>query len=51
MAQRVIPAGSAEVGTPQVTSYAPVPAPTGIPAVYHDLSRERRDKDGRLVKA
>jgi hypothetical protein len=51
MAQRIIPAGATEQGTPQVTAYAAPSAPTGIPVVYHDLSRERRDKDGKLVKA
>jgi hypothetical protein len=51
MAQRIIPTGAAEQGTPQVTVYAAPSAPTGIPVVYHDLSRERRDKDGKLVKA
>jgi hypothetical protein len=51
MAQRIIPTGTAEQGTPQVTTYAAPPAPTGVPALYYDVSRERRDKDGKLVKA
>jgi hypothetical protein len=50
-AQRVIPTGTAETGTKQVSTYAPVPPATGIPVVYYDTTRERKDINGKLVKA
>ena len=49
-AQAVIPRGATETGN-TVRTYPTPAAPTGIPIVTYDTSRERRDKDGRLVQA
>jgi hypothetical protein len=50
MAQRVIPTGVSETGTPQVSTWPKPAQPTGIPVVFYDTTRERKDASGRLVK-
>jgi hypothetical protein len=50
-AQRVIPTGASEQGTAQVSIWPKPAQPTGIPQVYYDTTRERKDASGRLVKA
>ena len=50
-AQKVIPVGASETGTKQVSSYPAVPPATGIPVVYYDTTRERKNIDGKMVKA
>jgi hypothetical protein len=49
-AQRVIPVGVQEQGTAQVSTWPKPAQPTGIPVVFYDTTRERRDANGRLVK-
>jgi len=46
-----LPRSAPAEATTEVKRYATPPAPTGIPVVYYDTSPEKRNANGKLVKA
>ena len=46
-----LPRGVPSEATTEWKRYAVPPAPTGIPVVYYDVSPEKRNANGKLVKA